>query len=92
MIEAGQTYLEPVWHNAHWQLFKVVGSPGLTTGPARLVSLHPDEVVVDAAGRGHHDAAGALHTGVQRRVGSRVCRSVEGTVDGGHLARLRAAS
>jgi hypothetical protein len=52
LIEAGQKYLKPVWHNAHWQLYKVVGSPGLTTGPARVVSLHPDEIVVDATGAG----------------------------------------
>ncbi len=52
LIEAGQSYLKPVWHDAHWRLFKVVGSPGLTTGPAHMVSLHPDEIVVDATGAG----------------------------------------
>jgi hypothetical protein len=52
LIEAGQSYLKPVWHNAHWQLFKVTSSPGLATGPARLVSLHPDQVVVDASSAG----------------------------------------
>jgi hypothetical protein len=52
LIEAGQSYLQPVWHNAHWHLWKVVGSPGLSTGPAHLVSLRPDEMVVDASGAG----------------------------------------
>ena len=52
LIEAGQSYLKPVWHDAHWRLFKVVGSPGLTTGPAHMVSLHPDEIVVDSSSAG----------------------------------------
>ena len=52
LIETSPSYLQPVWHNAHWQVWKVIGSPGLTTGPARLVSLHPDQLVVDASGAG----------------------------------------
>jgi hypothetical protein len=52
LIEAGPSYLKPVWHNAHWRLWKVVGAPGLATGPARLVSLHPDQLVVEASGPG----------------------------------------
>jgi hypothetical protein len=52
LIEANQSYLQLVWHNSHWRLWKVVGSPGMTTGPAHLVSLHPDQMVVDASGAG----------------------------------------
>jgi hypothetical protein len=52
LIETNPSYLRPVWHNAHWRLWKVVGSPGLVTGPARLVSLQADEIVVDAAAAG----------------------------------------
>ncbi|MDQ1468493.1 MAG: hypothetical protein QOH10_2908, partial [Actinomycetota bacterium] len=52
LIEANQRYLQLVWHNSHWRLWKVVGSPGMTTGPARVVSLHPDQMVVDASGAG----------------------------------------
>jgi hypothetical protein len=52
LIETHPSYLRPVWHNAHWQLWQVVGSPGLVTGPARLVSLRTDEVILDASGAG----------------------------------------
>jgi hypothetical protein len=39
LLRRGTDYLQPVWHNAHWQLWSVEGSPGLATGPARLTSL-----------------------------------------------------
>jgi hypothetical protein len=52
LIEADQPYLELVWQSSHWRLWKVVGSPGMTTGVGRLASLHPDEIVVDVAKAG----------------------------------------
>jgi hypothetical protein len=38
--------LEPVWRTATWQLWRVVGSPGLATSPATIVSLSPRSVEV----------------------------------------------
>lgn len=35
-------YLAPVWHNSHWTLWSVTGSPGLVTGPARLRVTSPN--------------------------------------------------
>ena len=52
LIEANQRYLKLVWHNAHWRLWKVIGSHGMASGVAHLVSLHPDQIVVDAASAG----------------------------------------
>jgi hypothetical protein len=52
LIETNPSYLHLVWLNAHWRLWKVVGAPGLTTGPGRLVSLHPDQLVVNVSGAG----------------------------------------
>lgn len=52
LIEADQRYLELVWHNAHWRLWKVIDSSGMATGPSRLVSLRPDQIVLDAAKAG----------------------------------------
>jgi hypothetical protein len=52
IIRSHPSYLRPVWHDAHWQLFNVVGSPGLVTGPAQLVSVRPDHVVLRATGAG----------------------------------------
>jgi len=41
-----------VWQDQHWRLWKVIGSPGMATGPARVVSVHPDQIVVNAAKAG----------------------------------------
>ncbi len=38
--------LQAVWHTASWQLWRVVGSQGLATGPATVVSLSPRSVDV----------------------------------------------
>jgi hypothetical protein len=40
--------LSLVWSNPNWDLWKVVGSPGLVTGPATLTQLEPDHLTVDA--------------------------------------------
>jgi hypothetical protein len=38
--------LQAVWHTAHWQLWRVLGSQGLAGAPASVVSLSPKAVVV----------------------------------------------
>ena len=38
--------LQPVWRTASWQLWRVVGSQGLATAPATVVSLSPRSVDV----------------------------------------------
>ncbi len=43
-IARSASYLHEVWHNDHWQLFEVVNSPGLVTGPARLVRMNSGTV------------------------------------------------
>jgi hypothetical protein len=52
LLTEGQPYLDLVWHNAHWRLWKVVGSPGLVSGPAHVIALEPDRVALDATGVG----------------------------------------
>jgi hypothetical protein len=42
LLERGLPYLQPVWHDAHWRLWKVEASPGLVSGPARLTDLEAD--------------------------------------------------
>jgi hypothetical protein len=49
LIEANQQYLKLVWHDRHWRLWKVIGSPGMATGPARLVSVSADQIILNAA-------------------------------------------
>jgi hypothetical protein len=41
--------LQLVWHSATWRLWRVGGSPGLVTGPARLITMAPDRLVLDVA-------------------------------------------
>jgi hypothetical protein len=36
--------LSLVWSSPQWKLWKVVGSPGLVSGPGRLLALDPDHV------------------------------------------------
>jgi hypothetical protein len=44
--------LQTVWRSANWVLWKVAGSPGLVTGPARVRSLSPRSVVVQLSASG----------------------------------------
>jgi hypothetical protein len=45
-------YLRLVWRSEHWRVWQVVGSPGMVTGPASLVSVGPDRIVLQATGVG----------------------------------------
>jgi hypothetical protein len=48
LLRTPPPYLQPVWHNQHWQLWRVVGSPGLASGSGRLVSLEPGRFALAA--------------------------------------------
>jgi hypothetical protein len=39
IIAAGQPWLVPVWHDAHWRVWRVADAPGMVTGPAQLTRL-----------------------------------------------------
>ena len=41
-----------VWQDPDWALYSVAGSPGLVSGPARLVAAQGSTVVVDTSGPG----------------------------------------
>jgi hypothetical protein len=47
LLERGLPYLEPVWSNAHWRVWRVRDFHGLVDGPASLVALEPDRFTVD---------------------------------------------
>jgi diketogulonate reductase-like aldo/keto reductase len=42
LLERGQPYLQPIWHDAHWRVWRFLGYRGLVDGPARLVSMAAD--------------------------------------------------
>jgi hypothetical protein len=52
LLRHGLPYLRRVWHTAHWQVWKVTDSPGLVSGPARLVTLGPDHLSLDVSAAG----------------------------------------
>jgi hypothetical protein len=52
LIRSRPAYLRPVWSSPDWQLFRVEGSPGLVSGPGRLVRLGDDGFVLEAEQRG----------------------------------------
>ena len=47
LIRGGLPFLDPVWHDEHWRLYRVVDAAPLVTGPARLVRLDPASIVLD---------------------------------------------
>ena len=47
LLLGGLPYLEPMWHNAHWQVWRVTDFAGLTTGAATLVKLSPDRFTLN---------------------------------------------
>jgi hypothetical protein len=42
VIRSSPNYLQPVWQDANWELWSVRASDGLTTGPAKMLSLTAD--------------------------------------------------
>ena len=52
VVTSGQSYLAPVWHDAHWRVWRVIGSPGIVSGPAVLVAQGPASLAVRASGPG----------------------------------------
>lgn len=52
LVRAGQPYLEPVWGNANWRVYRYRYAVPLVTGPAQLVSLRPNGVTIHASQAG----------------------------------------
>lgn len=52
LINAGVPGLQPVWSDAHWRVFEVVGSHGIVEGPADLVRLSGEDLVLKVTGPG----------------------------------------
>jgi hypothetical protein len=52
VVDSHPPYLQEVWRSSDWTLFRVSGSPGLVSGPARLVRLDGDGFSLDVDGPG----------------------------------------
>ena len=46
LIRTNLPYLSPIWRNAHWTLYEVEGGTALVEPPSRVISQHPDAIVV----------------------------------------------
>jgi hypothetical protein len=49
LVKSGPPYLEPAWHDANWQVWRVAGSPGLVDGPAQLTAIGPNSFGLQVA-------------------------------------------
>jgi hypothetical protein len=52
LVETTPPYLQEVWHDAHWRVWKVTDFNGLVDGSARLESMTPDRVTLHVTGSG----------------------------------------
>ncbi|MDX6697817.1 MAG: hypothetical protein QOE65_1214 [Solirubrobacteraceae bacterium] len=52
LVRRGVDYLEPVWGNADWRVYRFRYAVPLVQGPAHLVSLSPNAFTVRASGPG----------------------------------------
>jgi hypothetical protein len=52
LAAAGQPYLQPVWSDAHWRVWKFTGYRGLVDGPARLETMSADAFTLHVTGPG----------------------------------------
>jgi hypothetical protein len=52
LIKSGLPYLQPVWHDTHWRVFRFREYRGLVDGPARLTALTPDAFTLRVTGPG----------------------------------------
>jgi hypothetical protein len=48
VIRARPPYLQEVWRSPDWRLFRVRSSPGLSSGPGRVLRVGDDGLVLDA--------------------------------------------
>jgi hypothetical protein len=67
--------LQLVWGSPDWQLWRVRGSTGLVTGPAKLVSLSPKSVVVrfETGGRSVLKLRWSPYWSLSRRTAAQAC-------------------
>jgi hypothetical protein len=69
LITSGLPYLQQVWHDAHWRVWRVDDFTGLVDGPATLQAMSPDRVTLDVTGsdavvvRVHATRHWAVHPG-----------------------------
>jgi len=47
LVRRGLPFLDPVWRDEHWQLWRVGDAQPLVEGPARLVEMGPDALTLD---------------------------------------------
>ena len=52
LIALNPPFLKPVWSAAHWRVYEVTGSTGLVDGPAVLVEMGVDSVVLTVTDAG----------------------------------------
>jgi hypothetical protein len=52
LLLGGLPYLQPVWHQTHWRVWRVTDFQGLVDGSATLVRLSPDRFILEVTAPG----------------------------------------
>jgi hypothetical protein len=52
LLRTGLPFLRRAWSNAHWTVWDVVDSPGLVDGPATVVKIDADSILLAVGGPG----------------------------------------
>ncbi len=53
LVRQGLPYLLPAWRDANWQVWRVMGSPGLVSGSGHLISFGPNSFDLQVDQPGH---------------------------------------
>jgi hypothetical protein len=52
IVKAAPKYLDPIWSNTKWRVYRVVGAPSLADNGARLTDVQPESLTVEVAKAG----------------------------------------
>lgn len=80
LIRGHLAFLQPVWHDANWQLWAVRGSDGLTTGPATMRQLTADSFTLHFSAPGN--ALVRIHSNPYWAVAGTAPACINSTVEG----------
>ena len=89
LVRGGLPFLELVWRDEHWRLFRVVDAEPLVDGPARLVALDAERIVLEVTGASARARARAVDEPLVAR-SARVRRRRPRRLDGRRARPTRA--
>jgi hypothetical protein len=77
LVRGGLSYLQPVWHDQHWQVWEVEDARPMVQGPATLTNFDTDEVSLRVSAHGPVDVG--VHASTHWTVFPSGCAANDGT-------------